>query len=94
MEEVVRTIENAFTQGLPDLLGALLILLVGFIVAAILRSLTFALLDRTRIDERLDRQMDGTPDSFSVRDLAGQIVFWLVEARSGQFFWIRCLSFS
>ena len=78
MDEFQQTIENLFTQGLPDLLGALLVLFVGFVIALALRSLTYTLLDKTRIDERLDRKLDGTPDSFSVRDLAGQIVFWLI----------------
>lgn len=78
MEEIQRTIENLFTQGLPDLLGALLVLFIGFVIALALRALTYSLLDRTNVDEKLDRKMHGTPDGFSVRNIAGQIVFWLI----------------
>jgi hypothetical protein len=78
MEEILETLQNAVIVGLPGLLGALLVLLVGFVVALVLRSMVRALLDRTRIDERLDRKLDGTPDNFSIRDLAGLVVFWLV----------------
>lgn len=77
MEEILERIANAVTQGLPDLLAALLILLLGFILAVILRSITHGLLDRTRIDERLGQNIAGSESSFSVRNLAGSIVFWL-----------------
>lgn len=78
MSTILQTLETAITQGLPLLLGALLVLLAGFVVALILRAITHSLLDRTRIDERLDRRIGGTPDTISIRNLAGQIVFWLV----------------
>jgi hypothetical protein len=78
MEEILETLQTAILVGLPGLLGAIIVLIVGFFVALVLRALVRSLLDRTRIDERLDRKLDGTPDNFSIRDLSGLVVFWLV----------------
>ncbi len=78
MEEILITLQNSIAQGLPGVLGAVLILLVGFIVAVILRATTNTLLDKTRIDERLGARLGGMPGGLTVKRIVGLTVFWLV----------------
>jgi hypothetical protein len=78
MEDVLRDLEITFTQGIPGILAALLILLLGLVVALILRALVHTVMDRFSIDERIERGMGGTPNEFNLKNILGQVVFWLV----------------
>jgi len=69
---------SAFTTQLfeyaPRLLGGLVLALVGWLVASVVRALTQKLLDRTTLDDQLSAHADMAPMSES---LAGAL-FWLV----------------
>lgn len=78
MENILISLQNTLLQGLPDLLAACLILLVGLVVAWLLRAVAFAILDRVQVDERLDKALGGTPDGLNVRTILGQSAFGLV----------------
>lgn len=77
-------IQDFFTQPLGstilNLLVALLILIVGYIVARILGSLTRRLLKRTNLDNRLTNWLSEPEDKrdFNVENIIGSVVFWLV----------------
>lgn len=60
---------------LPTFVQALLILIVGVIVAFLLRSVVKALLDRLQVDERLNRQVE--PNRLDLSNLIAGIVFWV-----------------
>ena len=53
MENYLRNFTDRVSDFLPDLLGALLVLLIGWLIAKGIRSLIIRLLNRTSWDERL-----------------------------------------
>lgn len=61
---------------LPNILAALLILIVGWIVAAIVSGAVKGLLKRTDVDNRIARSMGGS--GVNSERVAGTIAFWLV----------------
>ena len=61
---------------LPNILAALLILIVGWIVASIISGVVKGALRRTDLDNRLARSMGGT--GIGVERTVGSIVFWLI----------------
>ncbi len=69
---------SAFTTQLfeyaPRLLGGLVLALVGWLVASVVRALTQKLLDKTTLDDKLSAHADMAPMS---EGLAGAL-FWLV----------------
>ena len=77
-------IQEFFTQPLGitilNLLVALLILIVGYIVARILGSFARRLLKRISLDNRLAEWLSEPEEKrdFNVENIIGSIVFWLV----------------
>ncbi|HEX2981495.1 MAG TPA: mechanosensitive ion channel [Anaerolineaceae bacterium] len=66
---------------LPTLLAAILILVVGWIVAALVSRLVANLLHRTTLDDRIARSLrGGTPEQFPVERWISTVVFWLIMA--------------
>lgn len=80
----MEAIQNFFTQPLGslilNLLIALVILVVGYIVARILGSLTRRLLKRIKLDNRLVEWLSDPehPREFNVENIIASVVFWLV----------------
>ena len=76
--------QNAFTElvaFLPNLIGALLILLVGYFVAKVLGGLVDRALDRANFDAAIHRKPTGQWIRRVVprpSNLAGSIAFWVV----------------
>ncbi|MDF5723486.1 MAG: mechanosensitive ion channel [Rhizonema sp. PD37] len=62
---------------LPTLLGAVLILLVGWVIAAIASALTRSLLNRTNIDNRIARGITGR-ELPQVEKIISSLVFWAI----------------
>ncbi len=78
--EVQNTAQNAFAQVidlLPRLLGAVAILLVGWLIAYLAKKIVQGLLNRTNIDNRIASGLTGT-DSLQVEKFLGSLVFWIV----------------
>jgi hypothetical protein len=77
-------IQEFFTQPLGsmilNLLVALLILIVGYIVARILGSVTRRLLKRTNLDNRLADWLSepDEPREFNIENIIASVVFWVV----------------
>lgn len=83
---VLQSLQNAFdtfVSYLPRLLGALLVLLVGYIVAKVLQKLLTKLLHKFRLDDRLTDGRGGqyasrfSPQGSPAR-LVGLVVFWVL----------------
>ena len=72
VENVLRTIVGF----LPSLLAAVLLLLVGYIVARVVSGLVRRLLRRTDLDNRLARSLGGT--GLSSEGAIASVVFWLL----------------
>lgn len=66
---------------LPQILGAVLILVIGIIIANIAASVTKALLKRTSVDNKLAEWVTGRPgaeDAPQIEDWISGAVFWLI----------------
>lgn len=74
---------DAFFAFIPNLIGALLILLVGFIIARLVRTALNKVLEKSRMDESLHRSDAGkyvekvSPDSTPSK-LIGFVAFWFI----------------
>ncbi len=60
---------------LPGVFGALVILLVGFLIASILKSITLSAFRKTAIDEKISQKMDL---SFRLDAFVAKLVYYLV----------------
>lgn len=65
-------------QYLPTLLGAVLILLVGWLIAAIASAIVRGLLNRTRIDNRIAASLTGGRDVPQIEGIIANVVFWVI----------------
>lgn len=86
MFSVLTSLQNAFTTLLhyiPRLIGALLILLIGWIVAKAIGTLVTKLLERFHFDQTMDRAningfLQRTGTGLTASSLLGKIVYWFV----------------
>ena len=68
-----------FIQAFPNLLGAFLILIIGWLVATVVASVTKGLLDRTDFDNKIAAWVTGQPTSdVPVEKWGAAIVYWLI----------------
>jgi hypothetical protein len=65
-------------EYLPKIVGALVLLLVAWIAAKVLRWAVKKALRTARIDERIDKQPTATREKFPIADGAGTGAYWLV----------------
>lgn len=89
MNDIGQTLSTSFNQvindlltALPDIIGALLILLVGYILARVLRGIVSVLLERVGADRAFARHggdVYGSASSAVVpSNVGGLVVFWVV----------------
>ncbi len=73
-------ITSALPPWLPNLVGAILILIVGWLVAIIVSSVVRGLLKRTSLDERLTRMIGGRREETlpDTSKWVAAIVFWII----------------
>ena len=69
---------QGFTVSLPNIVAAVVIVVVGWIVAALLAAVTRGMLRRTGLDERLRGLMGGAATAPEVAGGAATAVFYLV----------------
>jgi len=81
-----QTLQDGVTKMvafIPNLIGFLLILLVGFIVAKVVSSIVSKLLDKTGVDDKVrqssaNRYVDAALPGASVSKGVARVVFWLI----------------
>ncbi|MEM7725852.1 MAG: mechanosensitive ion channel [Cyanobacteria bacterium P01_A01_bin.45] len=76
-----KAIQGAFGQIVaivPNLLGAVLLLIVGWIVASIAKAIVRGILNRTSIDNRIAASLTGRSDAPQVENFVSGFVFWVV----------------
>jgi hypothetical protein len=72
-----------FVNYLPQLLGALLVLLIGYVIARVLNKIITKLLQKAQLDQRLSSNQGGrfvekvSPNGKPSR-LVGGVVFWVI----------------
>ncbi len=76
--DYVQTTLNQIVSFLPNILGAVLILLVGWLIAAIASAIVRGLLNRTRIDNRIAASLTGGRDIPQIEGIIANIVFWVI----------------
>ncbi len=64
-------------QFLPRLLGAVVILVIGWLIAAVAASVVRGILNRTKIDNRIASGLTGS-DSIQVEKFIAGLVFWSI----------------
>jgi hypothetical protein len=64
-------------QFLPRLLGAVVILVIGWLIAAVAASVVGGILNRTKIDNRIATGLTGS-DSIQVEKFISGLVFWSI----------------
>ncbi|MEM7712803.1 MAG: mechanosensitive ion channel [Cyanobacteria bacterium P01_A01_bin.68] len=69
---------NQIVAIVPSLLGAVLLLLVGWIVASIAKAIVRGILNRTSIDNRIAASLTGRSDAPQVENFVAGFVFWVV----------------
>lgn len=83
---VLQSLQSGFTQligYLPQLIGALLVLVIGYIIARVLRAIVTKLLKRLRVDDKLSggqggRYLTQVSPQGSPSRLVGTVVFAVV----------------
>lgn len=81
MEGLWEQIQLAFTTYLPNLLLAIGVLIIGWILALLLSSIVRNLLKRTNIDDRLASAISGDAggaEKISIEKWVSTAVFWLI----------------
>ena len=86
MEDIWNGVEETVGPYLPRVVGAIAILVIGWIVAGLVSSIARRLLHRTDIDNRL-ASAAGDSESIGIEDLISRGVFYIVMLLS----WIAAL---
>lgn len=79
-ENVMNQLRDAFGGFLPELLTALLVLVVGWILALVVAAVVRALLRKTTLDNRIAGWVRGEQEEgkVPVEKTIGRVVFWLL----------------
>jgi len=84
--DILQSLQSAFTtfvNYLPQLLGAIVVLVIGYLIAKILDKVIIKLLRKARLDQRLTANAGGrfvekvSPGGSPAR-LVGGVVFWVI----------------
>ena len=78
MSNIVGTLSGYVGTGLARLIVALLILIVGWLLARIISGAVAKLLQRIGIDRRLAQVTAGSGTTVSLAKIISQVVFWLI----------------
>lgn len=80
MEQIQSFIQSPVGQGVLSVLWALVILLIGYIIARIVASITRRILNRISLDNRLAETLSDPdePREIKVEDVTAKVVFWVI----------------
>lgn len=80
MQEMIQSILRSIGEYLPNLLGALAILIIGWLVAYVIAAIIRAVLRKTTIDNKLAKMVFGADSSqtMPVEDIVAKSVFYLI----------------
>jgi hypothetical protein len=75
LENLTTSLSSRFGDVIPGVLGALLVLILGFFIAGIVRRIAVRLMSKTSIDERLGAKLN---TSFRIDKFVGKLLYYLV----------------
>ncbi len=81
MNDSLNTITGDLSRSVPNLIGAILILIIGWLIAIVAAWVVKAILSRTSLDNRLAKWITGRDDSSAVTNIekwTATAVFWVI----------------
>ncbi len=75
LNNLANTLSTQFGSAVPGLIGAILAIIIGYIVANILKKITKTLMGRTTIDERIGNKLDS---GIRIDDFVAKLVYYIV----------------
>lgn len=78
LDALTESLNAILGVGLVNLLVALIILIVGYLVAKLIERAIVAILRRTNLDDRLARAVGGEPAAVSVEEAIGTTIFYVI----------------
>lgn len=81
MNDTLNTITGDLSRSVPNLIGAILILILGWLIAIVAAWIVKAILSRTSLDNRLAKWITGRDDSSAVTNIekwTATAVFWVI----------------
>jgi hypothetical protein len=93
MDSVVNTLGAYLGQGVARIIVAVLVLIIGWLIARFVAGLIGKLLVRLGVDKRMNKATEGTGTSVTISKVVSHIVFWfLMLIVLAQFFLVLNLS--
>lgn len=75
----VRALVNSFIVNIPGIVGAIIVLIVGYVIGIVLGNLVHKILDKLNVDEWLAKVSKAHPlGDLRVAELCGKLVKWYV----------------
>lgn len=80
MESIINDITQLIGNYVPNLLGAIAILVIGWIVASIISKVIKSLLRKTELDNRIAQKFNADSDTkpFQLEQTISKGVFWFL----------------
>ncbi|MCB0742651.1 MAG: mechanosensitive ion channel [Ignavibacteriae bacterium] len=80
MENTFQDITQMIGAYVPNLLGAIAILVIGWIVASVISRIVKTLLKKTNLDNKLAEKIGASPDKkpFQLEQSVSRIIFWFI----------------
>ncbi len=78
MEEILRTLQLQIQTYAPRILSALILLVLAWVVAAIVRTIITRVLTTAKVDQRFGGRVEPGVPQVPLAKLIGNTVFWLV----------------
>jgi len=80
MEQVLKEISESVAAYIPNLIGALAILIIGWIIALVLSAVVRSVFRRSKLDDNLVRWMRGKEgeEGSDISKGIGKVVFWVI----------------
>nr|WP_265265702.1 mechanosensitive ion channel [Spirulina subsalsa] len=78
VDETLSTVSSTLGTSLITLVQAIAILAVGWIIASLARRITYSLLHRTDIDNKIAAWMTGGDTSFPIEKWIAGAIYWLI----------------
>lgn len=74
LDQFFDSLSSRFGNLVPNLLAAIIVLILGWVVAKFLRKITFKLLKKTKLDSKIHPEGD---DKFPFSSTVSKLVYWL-----------------
>ncbi len=78
MERVINDIGTSIALYAPKVLAALVLIIVAWLVATIVKAIVVRVLTAARIDERFGKHLSSTGQPTTLAKTVGDILFWLI----------------